>query len=321
MHLAHEEFLSTEKHYLDDLKALAELSKAVPAFGAAAASSSAAIFLNVQEILLCNETFAARCMDDGCSVAQLARAFLVCRKEMIRVYRPYVMRHENAIQILDAHVQDAAFQEVVRTFLSSMGRSSLTNMLIKPVQRICKYPLLFAQLIDNISDSADAEFRRLLQQALDCSLAICAAVEDQVASSPRVDPLMQKLLRNTHRSPGYSTLSSATRRLSDSLPLSPPASPPKQPPLYGGGNSGSSSPTSRARAPSQPNILPFMTLPHSVTAPELPPSHASTSPPVAAPALRRSGSRHVQRERLLQEMMRLLAELTRVQKELTEVCV
>lgn len=331
MNLAHEEFLVTEKRYLDDLKALAELSKAVPAFGVVAPTSSAAIFLNVQEILQCNETFAARCMDDSCSVAQLARAFIACRQEMTRVYRPYVLRHDNAIQVLEVHKNDQAFQDIVKAFLSSMSRQSLPNLLIKPVQRICRYPLLFVQLMDNLSASSDPDLSMLLQKAHDCAVIICVSVEDQAASSPRVDPLIHKLLHNTHRPPlhqlsGNAMLMSATRRLSinDLSPSLPKQSPHSSTPT--------SPPTAHVARPPPPLAMSLpATMPKSITSPDLAQRTSNqTASPVGSPpqqqqqvasmALRRSGGRHSQRERLLQEMGRLLVDLARIQKELGEVC-
>ena len=301
MYLAHEEFLDTEKHYIEDLKALAELSKAVPAFGTMPAGSSAAIFLNIQEILQCNETFLTRSMGDDCSVSQLARAFILCRQEMIRVYRPYILRHDNAMQVLQAHENDSAFQKVVKTFLTTMGRQSLPNLLIKPVQRICRYPLLFAQIAESMSTTVDSDLRTILQTALDCSLAVCSAVEDQVTNSPRVDPMMQKLFRSMHKQNfGQET---RTRKLSFSeTPI--PVSFPKQPPPES---------TRSEETPSPPDLGVSPLLPKSRTNPEL---HSST----VLSSLRHSGGKRAHRRYLLQEMARLTSELARIQRDLSEAC-
>lgn len=318
MNLIHEEFLQTESQYIRDLEALSKLSEAVPAFGAAQSHMSAAIFQNVKDILECNRDFGARCMDDGGTVMQLARAFCVSSTEMVKVYRPYILNYQNALEVLSKHQGEENFDRVVHTFLKDMNRQSLPNLLIKPVQRITKYPLLIHQLLDQLSLSSDADLRSRLQQALDCALAVCQAVESETVNSPRLDPLIPKLFRSMHT--GQSVLLRSARKISIHE-LGVPPSPPKQSPS----SSATSSPHSKSSSPltstpSSPVMIKSRTEPN-LSPLQLSPVNSEPNSPhhVAAPALRRSGGRRALREQLLKEAMRLTAELAHVHKELQDL--
>jgi hypothetical protein len=193
MNLAHEEFLVTEKQYIDDLHALVQLSKALPKLGGVDGGATSAIFINVGEILEVNQVFAADCMDDGCSVEQLARAFISSSGNMARVYRAYTSRHLDALEQLERHIKDPDFDRVVRAFLETLKRQSIRNLLIKPIQRVCRYPLLFQEVIRyNESPSA----LPYLQKALECSNRLCEEVENPVVGSPRADPMVRRLLHD-----------------------------------------------------------------------------------------------------------------------------
>ncbi|GAA5900899.1 uncharacterized protein JCM6883_004692 [Sporobolomyces salmoneus] len=84
-------------------------------------------------------------------VGRIAEAFLpfVARLE---VHQPYLVRFETVTRQIDEMAADSAsdFGEFVRmqSSLPECGSLSLSSFLLKPVQRLMKYPLFFRQLCD-----------------------------------------------------------------------------------------------------------------------------------------------------------------------------
>ncbi|KAM0791439.1 hypothetical protein ACM66B_005894 [Microbotryomycetes sp. NB124-2] len=72
--------------------------------------------------------------------------------ERLEIYQPYLVRFEKVIQIIDDLVADpkSEFGEFVRmqSALPECCGLSLASYLLKPVQRLMKYPLFYKQLVD-----------------------------------------------------------------------------------------------------------------------------------------------------------------------------
>jgi len=331
MNLAQEELLITEKQYLDDLAALVQLSRAIPAYGAADTHASKAMFVNVAEILECNQSFAAACMEDNCSVEQLAKAFINSSQEMIRVYRPYVARHLDALQELERHMKDKRFKDVVQTFLHDLQRQSLSNLIIKPMQRICKYGLFFQQVIQ-YNDKPNAT--ELLKKALDEAMHICNEIEEPVTASPRVDPLVRKIFKEQKASLSRSAGSIIKKHTVDihSPPSSGSASP-LTPPISG--TSLSTTPPKglasslEQRRPRKLSITeshsPPFALPKSKTSPNLRSAAISISAgntPSGSPlsgSINTTSNKRERRRHLVRELVKLNTDMTRVCHELHEL--
>ncbi|GAA5839238.1 hypothetical protein JCM11251_006015 [Rhodosporidiobolus azoricus] len=84
-------------------------------------------------------------------VLRLAEAFLPF-VQRLEVHQPYLVRFEAVTKLIDemAADQDSDFGEYVRmqSSLPECGSMSLSSFLLKPVQRLMKYPLFFRQLCD-----------------------------------------------------------------------------------------------------------------------------------------------------------------------------
>src|SRR5690242_15837246 len=117
-----DEFLATERDYLRDVEALSGLCKAIPKLGAADGQSTAAIFLNVPDILECNRSFLKLAMSATPSAKQIALAFTANTDELIRAYKPYVGQHYGALDALESFRGDRNFEAVVDAFLKTLGR-------------------------------------------------------------------------------------------------------------------------------------------------------------------------------------------------------
>ncbi|KAL7418496.1 hypothetical protein Q5752_006954 [Cryptotrichosporon argae] len=82
-------------------------------------------------------------------------AFVACLKVWVgrlEVHEDYLIRFEQVVQLVEDNVRDPAsvFGEFVRmqTKDEVMASMSLSSMLLKPVQRLTKYPLFFKRLLD-----------------------------------------------------------------------------------------------------------------------------------------------------------------------------
>lgn len=84
------------------------------------------------------------------SVSQIAKCFLTMMPKLEAVYVPYCSQHDTAISTL-ASIKRAnpnQFQAFLDECKSKMGsKLEIQDFLIKPVQRICKYPLLLKELV------------------------------------------------------------------------------------------------------------------------------------------------------------------------------
>ncbi|KAH9485619.1 Rho guanine nucleotide exchange factor gef1 [Psilocybe cubensis] len=123
------------------------------------------IFGNVEELALLSDAFADRLevalgsvLDGGAEGDDTIGAlFLECVPMWERPYKQYITRHPSALQ----HLQNLPQTPALTAYLAYTQRvaSALTHawdlasLLIKPVQRLLKYPLLLHTIIDETPDS------------------------------------------------------------------------------------------------------------------------------------------------------------------------
>ena len=104
-----------------------------------------AIFSNVEGLLQCNRELLRHLEADGDPVEVLARAILAVAP-FFRLYAEYVINYQKALATLEAcrRLSEgfAAFLTAQQTLPETRGLS-LESLLIKPVQRITKYPLFY----------------------------------------------------------------------------------------------------------------------------------------------------------------------------------
>jgi len=112
-----------------------------------------------------------------------------------KMYATYCNQYPHAIERLMMVRQT---NPDLHTFLSEREKkssaTSLSSLLIKPVQRICKYPLLFAELLKQLkgvsSDAAMSGYIREIEKAADAVHSIANSVNKQVADSENMEMML-----------------------------------------------------------------------------------------------------------------------------------
>lgn len=67
-----------------------------------------------------------------------------------RIYSQYAYQYSNALEELNILKEREQFRNELDRIEAKRGVSTLNGLLIKPIARLCKYPLLFATLNDNV---------------------------------------------------------------------------------------------------------------------------------------------------------------------------
>ena len=141
-----EEMLSTERAYVNDLRALSSHFLAPPSgaklplgpLGVELASWVASLLRVHQELLKQLEQIGQS--DTTQAVSGVARTFSTMTP-FLRVYSSYCAGTERALQLA------ASIRGPQLTEIETQSGQSFDSLLIKPVQRLCKYPLFFADLV------------------------------------------------------------------------------------------------------------------------------------------------------------------------------
>ncbi|KAF9529766.1 hypothetical protein CPB83DRAFT_852143 [Crepidotus variabilis] len=121
------------------------------------------IFGNIAEIALFADMFTEEIeaalgkeVEGGEGDDRLGELFLRIAPELERPYKQYITRHPTALAHLHALPSTPALQSYLtytQTIASSLSHAwDLASLLIKPVQRLLKYPLLLGAIIDETPD-------------------------------------------------------------------------------------------------------------------------------------------------------------------------
>uniref|UniRef100_A0A8C7DZ26 Dynamin-binding protein n=1 Tax=Oncorhynchus kisutch TaxID=8019 RepID=A0A8C7DZ26_ONCKI len=98
----------------------------------------------------------------------IGKVFLDFKVELEEVYKIYCQNHDDAISLLEMYEKDESIQRHVLECLEKLrGKTNYINLgsfLIKPVQRVMRYPLLLMELLSATPESHHD--RPLLAQAL-----------------------------------------------------------------------------------------------------------------------------------------------------------
>ncbi|GAA5870179.1 hypothetical protein JCM3774_002613 [Rhodotorula dairenensis] len=169
------------------------------------------VFINLDEVAALAETFAAALAKaaDPAASDDIGRVFLDVLPRVQEVSSRYCVRHHRAILRLQE------LEPALKTYLSecatlSHGRTTawdLASLLIKPVQRCLKYPLLLDQLLAATPD--DHPDRPQLQQAYAEMLVVAENINENKKRTDLVSRIVAKD-KPTHRR-------DTSRSVSDSL--------------------------------------------------------------------------------------------------------
>ncbi|KAI9059915.1 hypothetical protein FKP32DRAFT_1595934 [Trametes sanguinea] len=137
------------------------------------------IFTNVEELAFFADSFTEELEDalgdvleGGSGQDRVGKLFLETIPRLEPLYRTYITKHPTALEHLNKLPQTpalTAYLAQTRTLASSLSHAwDLPSLLIKPVQRLLKYPLLLATIIEETPDShADKANLRLAREKLE----------------------------------------------------------------------------------------------------------------------------------------------------------
>ena len=144
-----EEWITTQQAYVNDLhRILEDYATPVKELGLMTEAESQGIFGNLVELLGVDEVVLEQMRQGGESAALISRIFLKMAP-FYKLYSDYCRNYENGLQLLQRCKRNSPKLAV---FLSHK-EVPLDSLLIKPVQRLLKLPLLFRELLSSIPES------------------------------------------------------------------------------------------------------------------------------------------------------------------------
>ncbi|NWX88370.1 DNMBP protein, partial [Nothoprocta pentlandii] len=150
-----EELLQTERDYVRDLEMCVERIM-VPLQQAQVPNIDfEGLFGNIQMVI----TFSKELLTTLEASDAIGPVFLSRRAELEAVYKVYCQNHDEAIALLEAYEKDEKIQRLLLDLLDSLRLEGCTNyinlgsFLIKPVQRVMRYPLLLMELLNATPES------------------------------------------------------------------------------------------------------------------------------------------------------------------------
>ncbi|KAM4775758.1 dynamin-binding protein isoform 2-T4 [Cyanocitta cristata] len=142
-----EELLQTERDYIRDLEMCVERIM-VPLQQAQMQNIDfESLFGNIHMVI----NFSKQLLSTLEASDAIGPVFLTQRAELESVYRVYCQNHDEAIALLETYEKDEKMQKLLLDLLDSLrGCTNYINLgsfLIKPVQRVMRYPLLLMELL------------------------------------------------------------------------------------------------------------------------------------------------------------------------------
>ncbi|NXI48816.1 DNMBP protein, partial [Chloroceryle aenea] len=148
-----EELLQTERDYIRDLEMCVERIM-VPLQQAQMQNIDfEALFGNIHMVI----SFSKQLLSTLEASEAIGPVFLAQRAELESIYRVYCQNHDEAIALLETYEKDEKMQKLLldlldnlRSLYSEWGCTNYINLgsfLIKPVQRVMRYPLLLMELL------------------------------------------------------------------------------------------------------------------------------------------------------------------------------
>ncbi|XP_058476926.1 dynamin-binding protein isoform X1 [Solea solea] len=154
-----EELLQTEKDYIKDLQMCVEEIIEPLRKKQAKNVDFEGLFGNIGSVI----DLSLRLSDALHDTDSIGRVFLDFKGELEEVYKIYCQNHDDAISLLESYEKDKNIQhhvleclERLRAIYREWGKTNYINLgsfLIKPVQRVMRYPLLLMELLGATPES------------------------------------------------------------------------------------------------------------------------------------------------------------------------
>jgi len=174
-----QELVSTEADYVRDLEILNTLFVQPLLDGEIISDAEhAQLFANVEQILLLNKSMLER-LKAAKTATDVAQTFLAL-SDYLKSYSAYCSNQNKALELLqrlrDKSSEFSGFVEYCMARPEARGLT-LAAFLVKPLQRVCKYPLLLRELVKRLPENG-AE-HKLMQLALDKIAATVAVINER----------------------------------------------------------------------------------------------------------------------------------------------
>ncbi|XP_052598231.1 LOW QUALITY PROTEIN: rho guanine nucleotide exchange factor 37 [Peromyscus californicus insignis] len=184
------------------------------------------LFSNIDDIIQVSSRFLQGLQETACKEEEQAyligNLFLAFQEEFEQVYKVYCANYDQALLLVKAYREEPEVQKMIQSIIEAAvpqaGPSGLSFLLVIPLQRITKYPLLLQKILENTP--LDASAHPVLQRATSALQDVNSNINEykmrkEVALKyTKVEQLSlrERLARiNTH------TLSKKTTRLSQLL--------------------------------------------------------------------------------------------------------
>ncbi|KAI8377071.1 Dbl homology domain-containing protein [Choanephora cucurbitarum] len=189
-HCVLQEWLMTEKAYLADLELIQEIYMNPHVFSQ---SESRQIFLNLPEIILFSRQWIVAM--ETHLVGALCNTMMHTMKQ---VYTEFCIKHQDSLQRLQTmiHTQPLMHRFIKQCNKQLSGRTTcwdLESLLIKPVQRILKYPLLMKELIQSTPQQHEDYDQLIL------ALHNIKQIANQINETKRRKDFVEQLIHPKHK--------------------------------------------------------------------------------------------------------------------------
>lgn len=188
-----QELQRTEAEYVEDLRALASAKAGLVSRGLLSGAKAELLFSNAPVLLALNQEFLSKLTGEQPSIEVVAAAF-ASLGPYFRLYAEYCKNYFRAIQTLQEIRGSGPRHAELRRRLgevqgSGLRGANLDSLLIKPVQRLTKYPLLLRELLGRLP--AHHPHRAKLTAAAAEIAQTNAEVNARVARAEAAAPLLQ----------------------------------------------------------------------------------------------------------------------------------
>ncbi|GFR28534.1 dynamin-binding protein [Trichonephila clavata] len=151
------ELLQTERDYLSDLKLLQEIFLTNPNEAKDKGINIPLLFGNLDEVIDVASRLLKRLQKVSRDTQLIGECFVGLSDEMKEIYGHYCRNHDEVNSVIDKIDPQSAAGQYLQHKVEILKRQTncfdLPSMLIKPVQRILKYPLLLNELLKVTEDS------------------------------------------------------------------------------------------------------------------------------------------------------------------------
>ncbi|XP_029797305.1 rho guanine nucleotide exchange factor 37 [Suricata suricatta] len=122
------------------------------------------LFSNIDDVIEVNSRFLHDLQETASreedQVHLISNLFLEFQEELERVYKVYCASYDQALLLVETYRKEPELQREIQGVLEAVvpqaGRSGLSFLLVSPLQRITKYPLLLQKILENTVPDASA---------------------------------------------------------------------------------------------------------------------------------------------------------------------